>query len=348
MNDKQFLIVALEQAIKGAGRCAPNPAVGAVIVKAGRVIASGYHRGVGQDHAEVDAIKQCDDAKGATIYVTLEPCCHYGRTPPCTKAIIEAGITRVVFGCRDPHRHTIETGEQVLKKAGVSCDYCPVTEMTHFYRYYFYWLKTKTPWLTAKLAVSFDGKIAGAHGKPVKITGHELDQLTHQRRLYADGILTTVKTIMADDPQLTVRLNNIVIKKPLFILDSQGDLPLMARVIATAQSITIFHRRDADSEKIKNLRDKQVTCVAVDYDQGLDLNAVKSYLAQLGLHHVWIEAGGIATTGFLQARLLNEFILYIAPILLGPQAVRAFSAVIDFERCAEEFNVILCGYTQRS
>lgn len=197
------------------------------------------------------------------------------------------------------------------------------------------------PWFTAKLAVSFDGKIAGADGKPVKLTGEDLDRLTHQRRWRADGILTTVKTIIADDPQLNVRLDDTVIQKPLFILDSHCELPLTARVFQTAKSITVFHKRDADPKKIKSLEAQQVICVPIDYHQGLDLVAVKTYLGQLGLHQVWVEAGGLVTVAFLQAKLLNEFILYIAPVLLGPTAVRAFSSVIDFERCVERFQVII-------
>ncbi len=390
--DKHFLTLALEQAVKGIGNCAPNPAVGAVIVKAGQIIATGYHRGVGTDHAEVDAIKQADDVKGATIYVTLEPCCHTGRTPPCTKAIIEAGISRVVFACRDPNRHTAETGEQVLKRAGIDCEFLPIPQIEEFYRYYFHWLKTKTPWLTAKLAVSFDGKIAGPLGKPVKITGNKLDVLTHQKRLQADGILTTVKTIIADDPQLNARVYSNVpslrapakqsrrtarfswiaslalamtvadalkryseflsglsireaeIKKPLFILDSHCDLPLTARIFKTAKSITVFHKENAEPERIKILTEHDVICIPTSWGRddgnGLDLTAVKNYLGKIGLHQVWIEAGGIATSSFLQAGLLDEFLLYIAPVLLGSKAVRAFSELMDFERAVKEFKVM--------
>lgn len=339
--DTDFLRLALEQAVKAAGFCTPNPAVGAVLVRAGQVSAVGHHRGAGTDHAEVDALKQVRDLKDATLYVTLEPCCHLGRTPPCTKAIIEAGIQRVVFACRDPNRHTPQTGEQVLKEAGIACEHLPIPEIEQFYQYYFYWLQTKTPWLTAKLAVSFDGKIAGSEGQPVKLTGAALDRLTHQSRLRADGILTSVKTIIADNPQLNVRLEDEVIAKPLFILDSHADLPLTAAVFQTAQSLTVFHKREADPEKIKALQAKQVTCVPIDYHLGLDLKAVKAYLGQLGLHQVWIEAGGTVTSRFLQAGLLNEFILYIAPKLLGPQAIPAFSSLIDFERCDKNLKVIL-------
>lgn len=339
--DTDFLTLALEQATKGLGYCAPNPAVGAVIVKAQKVIALGYHRGVGTDHAEVDAIKQGGDVKGATLYVSLEPCCHTGRTPPCTKAIIEAGIARVVFACRDPNRHTPDTGEQVLKNAGIVCEFIAIPAAELFYQYYIHWLATKTPWLTAKLAVSFDGKIAGPGGKTLRITGDDLEKLTHRKRLHADAILTTFKTIIADDPQLNVRLSDVMIKKPLFILDSACSLPLTARVFKTTQSITVFHKRDASSEKIKNLSAHGVTCVPLDYDRGLDLNAVKQYLGELGLHQVWIEAGGLATSSFLQAKLLDEFVLYIAPILLGSQATRAFTSVIHFEDCVAGFKVLV-------
>lgn len=341
MDSTFYLLLALQQAEQGLGVCAPNPAVGAVIVKQGEVIAQGYHRGPGTDHAEVDAIKQCEDLQDCTLYVTLEPCCHTGRTPPCTKAIIDAGISRVVFASHDPNRHVAETGQQVLNAAGIACSQMAIPEIERFYAPYFYWLKHEMPWLTGKLAMSFDAKIAGPGGKPVKITGEHLARLTHQCRLKADALLTTVKTVMADNPSFNVRLADRTLKKPLYILDGRAELPLHAKVFDTTQSITIFHAPDAELSAIEALQEKNVSCVPVPYNAGLDLSAVKAYLGKVGLHHVWLESGGSALSAFMQARLLDELLLYIAPRLLGRNAYRAFTQVMQFERLVSRFRVFL-------
>lgn len=337
---QHFLQLALAQAERGQGFCAPNPAVGAVIVRDEQVIARGYHAGPGQDHAEVMALKYCEQAQGATLYVTLEPCCHYGRTPPCTTAIIAAGITHVYFAVQDPNRHVSAQGQAVLRQAGIVCEQIDVSSITEFYHDYIQWLQTGKASVTAKLALSFDGKIAAQAGKPIAISGPKLKQYTHQQRLKADAIMTTAQTIIADDPQLNVRLSTTVMAKPLLVVDRQARLPLSAQVFKTAQSITLFHADGADTKRLQALQNQGVHCVALDSTAvTLDLSAIVKHCGKLGYHSVWLEAGGQLTQAMLQQHLLDTLILYISPVILGKQALPAFSQALDFAALCRRFFV---------
>ncbi len=323
MNDQD--IVHLHQAYELAklrrGFCSPNPSVGAVIVKNNKILATGYHQGAGSPHAEPDALKKLNNsAQGATLYVTLEPCCHFGRTPPCTNAIIKAGIQRVVYGFHDPNPLVAGKGEAQLKAAGITCDYLPLPEITHFYESYHYWQTTKKPFITAKIALSLDGKIAGKSGEPIQITGEALKEFTHYSRQNSDAILTTAKTIIQDDPRLNVRTEDEVIAKPLYILDTALTLQTTAKIFKTAKSVTIFYTDDKnhDSERLEALAAEGATCVAMKSNQhGLDLNQVISHIGQDGIHDLWIEAGGKCFSAFLREKLLKKAYIYIAPKWIG-------------------------------
>ncbi|MGB6976420.1 MAG: bifunctional diaminohydroxyphosphoribosylaminopyrimidine deaminase/5-amino-6-(5-phosphoribosylamino)uracil reductase RibD, partial [Gammaproteobacteria bacterium] len=239
-----YLLEALELAELRRGFCAPNPAVGAVVVKQGRVLATGYHKASGQPHAEAEALGSLgDEARGATLYVTLEPCCHLGKkTPPCTELLIARGIREVYYGFTDPNPQVAGLGAQALQAAGIPCKHVPLASIDEFYQSYAHWWQTRQPWLTAKLALSLDGKIAGAKGKRMNITGAELQQYTHTLRHQADALLTTARTILNDDPQMNVRLGDKVIAKPLYIIDRELYLPLTARIWQTAKTICILHK----------------------------------------------------------------------------------------------------------
>lgn len=318
INLKDYLLKALEAAQARRGYCAPNPAVGAVVVSDDRVVAIGTHWAAGHPHAEVDALHKAGDAaRGATLYVSLEPCCHHGKTPPCTDAIIAAGIQRVVFGFVDPNP-LASYGQQVLIDAGIECEQFSVLEINAFYCSYAYWLENKRPWVTLKLAMSRDLKIAAESGKPVKITGDACDAITQEGRHHSDAILTTMQTILNDDPRMNARLTNKTVAKSLFILDSQLRLDCSSQIFKTAKHITVYHR--------DNLTPREdLDCVAVPFDEkGLDLSAVLSDLGRRGLHDVWVEVGARAFHSFYQNKLANEILFYRSAKFLGENGLPAF------------------------
>lgn len=324
-------ITHLQQALKLAeirrGFCAPNPSVGAVIVKNNQVIATGYHWGSGHPHAEVEALNKIGDAaQDATLYVTLEPCCHTNKkTQPCTEVIIQRGIKQVVYGFRDPNPEVAGQGAQALQQAGITCTHAPLPEINEFYASYQFWWQHQRPSITAKLALSSDAKIAGKHGQRIAITGDEAQQFTHQQRKLADAILTTAKTIKNDDPLLNVRLEREEIQKPIYILDSQLTIPLTAKIFSSAKSITIFYDKNIPSSQLVKLEEKNIRCVAVTSDQhGLSLVEIVNIIGKDGIHDLWIEAGGHCFASFAKESLLQRAFIYIAPQSLGKNAQSAF------------------------
>lgn len=334
--DRFFLEKALEQAELRRGFCAPNPSVGAVIVRDQGILAVGYHQGPGCAHAEIDALSKLSshDVCGATIYVTLEPCCHFGRTPPCVDALIAAGIKRVVYGFVDPNPIVAGKGHQQLANVGIECLHVPLSAINDFYRSYQHWMHYKKPFITAKIALSLDGKIAGKSGEPLAITGNELRNFTHAQRKKSDAILTSVKTIIADDPQLNARCDQFSIAKSLYILDRQLQIPITAKVFSTAKSLTLFHASNASDDCRERLVDLGVRCIAVNEDEyGLCLTEIISIIGNDGLHDLWIEAGGICFSAFLQQQLLQRAYVYIAPVFVG-NGVSAFadSQALDLTR----------------
>ncbi len=317
--DPIYLHQALKLAQIRRGFCSPNPSVGAVIVKNEKVIAEGYHLGPGSAHAEVDALEKLQNkAQGTTVYVTLEPCCHTGRTPPCTEALIQAGVKHVVYGFCDPNPIVSGKGEAALRAAGIACEHVVLPEIDHFYESYHHWHITKKPFITAKIAMSLDGKIAGKSGEHIQITGAKLQEFTHAKRKTSDAILTTAKTIIQDDPQLNVRHQNEIIAKPLYILDSQLSLPATASIFKTAKSITVFHA--SGTGKLAGVR-----YVSVAKNQhGLNLTQIINHIGQDGIHDLWVEAGGQCFSAFMREQLLQRAFMYFAPCWLG-EGLTAFT-----------------------
>lgn len=326
-NDNHFLMEALKLAQLRRGYCAPNPSVGAVIVKNNQIISSGYHVAAGQPHAEIIALQSArQDLQDATLYVTLEPCCHWGKTPPCTKAIIESGIKKVIYSYKDPNLQVSGKGQQELVDAGVECRSFPLQAMQDFYRSYQYWQQNKIPWVTSKLAISLDAKIAAPDGKPISITGLEAQQLTHEWRNRSDAIFTSIRTIINDDPALNVRLENQVIAKPLYVVDSNLQLPLKAKILTTAKSITVFHQEGISEAKLMTLNERGITCHAVSKDHNyLNLQEMLIRIGEDGVHDLWVEAGGKLFNTFIEKGLVHKSLIYIAPKLLGSAAYPAFT-----------------------
>jgi diaminohydroxyphosphoribosylaminopyrimidine deaminase / 5-amino-6-(5-phosphoribosylamino)uracil reductase len=318
-----YLMQALAEAAKGRGHTAPNPAVGAVIVKAGRVIGRGYHAKAGSDHAEVAAIAACSESpQGATIYVSLEPCCHTGRTPPCTDAIIHAGFSEVVFAHADTNPDVAGKSSKILKRAGIAVQQYKIPEIEQFYQAYDYWRKEKKPFITAKLAVSRDLCIADMNGRPIQITGATCHRFTHEQRLKNDVVMTTVTTVLADNPKMNARLNNSVIAKPLYILDRALDFSLEAIINKTALCITVFCDKNADMRKRKALECAGVRCCDTPIVDGrLDWGAMLSCVADDGYHALWFEAGAVAFLSVWNSGFCQKAYLYQSDVLLGAQPV---------------------------
>lgn len=329
-REKKYLKSALTLAEIRRGFCAPNPCVGAVLVKDSRVIATGYHWENGSFHAEIDALNKIEPtlAKGATLYVTLQPCCHTDKkTPPCTDLIIQRGIAKVIYGFRDPNPAVNNKTDKILQQAGIECIHLPLPQIDNFYTSYQFWWQYKKPFTTAKLAMSLDGKIAGEHGKRIQLTGHIAQQFTHQQRKQADAILTTAKTIRFDNPSLNSRIDNVVYKKPLYILDSKLNIPATAKIFNTAKNVTLFHSTDLTQQHRDNFSQHKIRFIPIQNDKyGLNLLKVLKYIAQDGCHDLWVEAGGQCFESLVKKHLLQRAFIYVAPLWLRENSHLAFTS----------------------
>ncbi len=331
MNKKttNYLKQALALAELRRGFCAPNPCVGAILVKDEKIIANGYHWASGYAHAELDALKKIDAplAKGATLYVTLQPCCHTAKkTPPCTQLLIEKGIAKVIYAFRDPNPAVGDQSDRQLQQAGIICIQQSLPEIDQFYASYNFWWQHKRPFVTAKLAISLDGKIAGPQGQRIQLTGKTAQQFTHQQRQRTDAILTTAKTILCDNPALNVRLDNRIVAKSLYILDSQLNTPLSATVFKTAKNVTLFYQAGLESKKQKKYSKNNISLVPIKTDaQGLNLLDILKQIGQAGHHDLWVEAGGQCFQSFAKNHLLQRAFIYVAPQWLGLNAQTAFN-----------------------
>lgn len=344
----QLLHRTLELAKSLRGYCAPNPSVGAVIVCDDQIIAEGSHRGPGHDHAEVDALKQLTRIPlSATLYVSLEPCCHQGRTPPCTDAIIASGIKHVVFAFQDPNPIVNGSGQLILQSSGIHCEHIHLPEITEFYRSYAHWVKTKQPWVTAKLAMSLDSKIATDSGAPITLTGSELKTQTFLHRKHSDAILTTAATVIADDPEMNVRLRQVTEFKTIFILDRTLRTPLSAKIFKNLSrqpgkgqplsrhpdegqnpvNITVYHSPNADDKVKAQFIERGIKCVEiVENKYGLDLTQVINDIGRQGVHDLWLEAGAKCYNAMINIGLVQRALLYVAPKIIG-DGMRAFDGV---------------------
>ncbi|MFZ0219469.1 MAG: bifunctional diaminohydroxyphosphoribosylaminopyrimidine deaminase/5-amino-6-(5-phosphoribosylamino)uracil reductase RibD [Candidatus Aquirickettsiella sp.] len=328
-NTSYYLKAALALAEIRRGFCAPNPCVGAILVKNAQIIATGYHLASGYDHAEVDAINKGDIslAQGATLYVTLQPCCHTTKkTPPCTDLIINSGIVKVIYGFRDPNPAVNTHTDKILQHAGIECIQYPLPAIDNFYASYVYWWKHKRPFTTAKLAMSLDGKIAGTNGKRIQLTGDATQQFTHQQRKQTDAILTTAKTVCLDNPLLNSRLNDGIHKKPLYILDTHLNIPASAKIFNSAESITIFHDANLGEKHQQRLQQHDLRFVPIKSDKnGLNLVDVLEQIGLDGKIDLWIEAGGHSFQTFIKNDLLQRAFIYVAPLWLGENTQTAFT-----------------------
>lgn len=324
-----YLRRALSLANSRRGYCAPNPAVGAVVVHNGAIIGEGCHHHCGADHAEVAALSSIGGgASGATLYVTLEPCCHYGRTPPCTKAIKQAGIVSVIYGYKDPNPKIDGSGHKALHSADIHCMRISLPEIDQFYESYTHWLHTSRPFVTAKIAMSLDGKIAGIAGQRLSITGTEMKQYTYKRRQRSDAILTTAKTIALDDPRLDIRLADQPETKPIYIIDRLLQLTEDHHIWSNASPITVFYSAAVPDNLVDIYRKPHIIYVPITEIEGqLDLLAILDKIGADGIHDLWVEAGGKLLQSLLTADLVDDLVLYIAPTWCGIDNQSAFTGL---------------------
>lgn len=322
MNDTDFMRRALHLAQKGCGWVAPNPMVGAVLVKNGQAIGEGWHQKYGGPHAERHALANCTaDPRGATLYVTLEPCCHHGKQPPCTEAILQAGIRRVVVGSGDPNPLVAGKGIAALRANGVEVTEGVLqAECQKLNEVFFHYIQTKRPFVVMKYAMSLDGKIAAYTGKSQWITGETARQYVQTQRARYTGIMVGVGTLLADDPLLTCRLPGA--KSPVRIVcDTHLRTPHASRLVKTAgQFPTILATCCREPARQAPYRAAGCEILYVPEQNGhIDLAALMELLGQKGIDSILLEGGGTLHWAALQSGIVQKVQAYIAPKLLGGQ-----------------------------
>lgn len=340
-QDQIWMQRAIHLAQQGQYSTRPNPNVGCVIVKDGKVVGEGFHPRAGQPHAEVFAIRQAGAlTQGATAYVTLEPCAHYGRTPPCAKGLVEAGITQVVVACSDPNPLVAGKGIQILQEAGiqVSTGVCEA-EAAVLNRGFLKAMATGLPYVRLKVASSLDGRTAMASGESKWITGPEARQDVQHWRAISGAVITGIETVLADDCLLNVRqlpdVEDIstVVQPKRVVLDRQGRLPLDAKILQQPDTVMVMGPFRAELAQLGVIQ--------------LEIQSLHSLLRTLKdfqIYDVLVEAGATLSSSFLQQGLVDELISYVAPTLLGQSARAMFNA--EFEHLAEQLRFKLIEVSQ--
>ncbi len=322
-KDRAYLSRTFTLARLGSGKVSPNPQVGCVIVKGGKIISSGYHRKFGGDHAEVDAIKRSTESvEGATLYVSLEPCSHFGKTPPCTDLIIASKISRVVIGMSDPNPLVSGNGVKKLRDAGIEVVVAGFEEHARFYRKFSRFITSPYPYVTIKSAVTLDGKIAELDGKSKWITNESSRSFVHKLRSENDAILTTSATVRADDPRLNVRgragtsPKRVMLSSHLFYDDCLN----FFRNDDKKSIVVAPEWERVKPEIIDRLEKRGVEVIFVQADPkgrpSIDEALVR--LHQRGIASVMVEAGSVFVSEITGQRLFDEMVVFIAPKLIGP------------------------------
>lgn len=320
MGDTQYMRMALEYAKKGMGFVNPNPMVGAVLVKDGRIIGQGYHEKYGSPHAERNAIDSClTSPEGAVLYVTLEPCCHFGNTPPCIEIIMQSGIKRVVVGTRDPNPLVAGKGMEVLRQNGVEVIAGILEkECRELNEVFFYYIQSNRPFVIMKYAMTMDGKSASCSGKSKWITSEPARERVHQDRHRYSAIMAGVGTVLADNPLLTCRIEKG--KNPIRIIcDTHLRTPLDSNIVESAKEVpTIIATSCKDEKRYRLYRDSACDILVLSKENGhVDLNELMSELGKRKIDSVYLEGGGTLNWSALQSGIVNKVHAYIAPKLLG-------------------------------
>ena len=319
--DELYMKQALAIAQYAAGRTSPNPLVGAVIVRDGRVVGQGWHKKAGTAHAEINALEQAGTlAQGATMYVTLEPCSHHGRTGPCVEAIMAAGVKRVVVGMVDPNPLVAGKGIAILGKAGIEVkEGVLASEAALLNEIFIKWISTQMPFVILKTAMSIDGKIAAYTGHSQWITGAKSREAVHQLRDCCDGIVVGIGTVLADNPNLTTRLSYEG-KNPIrIIVDSMARTPLAAHVVTDGLAPTIIVvTTDAPQMRVDALRSAGMEVLSLEAKQGgVPLRQLFTILGKRGITSLLIEGGASINASVLADNLVDKIQWFIAPKIIG-------------------------------
>lgn len=323
--DEKYMRMAISLAKKGIGKTNPNPTVGAVLVKNGRVIALAYHKKAGLPHAEALAIKKAGKkARGATLYCTLEACTHYGKTPPCVDAIIKSGIKRTIFAMKDPNPINYGRGIAKLKKAGIETEYGLLgKESSGLNRPFIKFMKNRLPYVTLKMAQSVDGKIADAKGHSRWITSLYSRQLVHKLRAKNDAVMIGINTLLKDDSLLTNRTSNQIGRQPLrILLDTNLCTPLQSRILKNNKvkggEVLIAGGMDAPFKKKALLEKKGAKVILLPRKNGrIALVHLMKYLARINIMSVLCEGGGELAASLLKDKLVDEVFFFISPRIIG-------------------------------
>lgn len=323
LDSEDYMRRAIELAQKGSGRTSPNPMVGAVVVKGGKAVGEGYHAKAGRPHAEIEALKKAGRrARGASLYLNLEPCCHFGRTPPCTDAILAAGIARVFVGMRDPNPLVAGRGIGILQKAGVRVQTGILREECERLNEVFVkYIRSRTPFVVLKAAISLDGKIATAAGESRWISGAASRKIVHELRDRVDAVLVGAGTVLKDDPLLTTRLGRRKGKNPVrIVLDNRHLAPLNSRVFynADTQRVIYVSTGQLPEERESELRRMGVEiCPAPEKDGKVDLRQLLRKLGEMELTSVLIEGGSEVNASALEAKVVDKVMFFVAPVVIG-------------------------------
>ena len=320
MKDTDYMRLALELARRGEGWTRPNPMVGAVLVKNGQIIGQGWHERWGEPHAERNALSACTQSpQGATLYVTLEPCCHQGRQPPCTQAILEAGITRVVVGSHDPNPLVCGKGLEQLRAHGVEVETGVLKEACDtLNQIFFHFIRTRRPYVILKYAMTLDGKIATRTGLSQWITGPEARAQVHRDRHRCAAIMAGVGTVLADDPLLTCRMPEG--RNPVRVVcDTHLRTPLTARLVQTAREVpTLLATCCSDRGRWAPYQDAGCELLPLPQREGrVDLGALLAELGKREIDSVLVEGGGTLNWSMLEQGLIQRVYAYVSPMLLG-------------------------------
>ena len=336
---------ALELAGKAAGRTSPNPMVGAVIVKNGRVIAEGYHKKAGRPHGEIEALKKAGSkARGAQLFVNLEPCCHQGRTPPCTDALIESGLKAVFIGMRDPNPQVAGKGLGRLRRAGIAVHSGILKqECQRLNEAYVKHIQTGMPFVILKSAMSLDGKIATATGQSQWITGPEARERVHQMRNEVDAILVGAGTVLADNPRLTTRLKKGKGRNPArVILDAKAEVPLKARVFqhASRDRVIYITSRKASALRLNRLRKTGIETHVLDVKNShISLKKLIKILVKNEVSSLMIEGGSGLSASALQAGIVDKVVLFLAPMIIGGETAPGMVGGEGIQRLAQAHKI---------
>lgn len=332
LNDARFMGLALSLGRRGMGRGWPNPAVGCVIVKAGRIIGRGWTKDGGRPHAETEALAQAGEAaRGATAYVTLEPCAHHGKTPPCADALIGAGVARVVVAMADSDTRVDGKGIAMLRAAGIAVDLGEGAEAAaRDHAGFFSRIELGRPFLTLKLANSFDGRIATGTGESQWITGPQARRVVHAMRSRHDAVMIGGGTARKDDPSLTVRDLGISNQPARVVVSRRLDLPLMGQLARTAKDVPLIlcHGTDADAMLVQTWRDLGAVMLPCrSAGAQLDPADVMQQLGTHGLTRVFCEGGGALAASLLEADLVDDLVGFTAGLVIGAEGLPGIGAM---------------------